>query len=341
MTKVLIIANSSKTKGGITTVLKIWERMPFWKEYHCKWVETQINASIWRKLYYISSYLICAFILPFYNIVHFHSAPGMSSLVQMPIFIWAMVWRKKIIMHLHVGNQLLDHINDRVFKFILKRSNKTVVLADIWKKELYNHFKDAHDVEVIYNPAPDIDINNSLLRENMVLFAAYLVPNKGYDVVIRAFNQARIIHPDWQLLIAGAGEIEKASALIKELSADNYMRVIGWQSPEQIAQLYQRASIYCIASEKEGFPMSSLECWANGIPLITTPVGGLIDVVKDHENCLLFDFGNVDQLVSCMSELMEDKQLRDRLSFNSQQMVKRYFSVNTVNQQIRSLYKSL
>ena len=90
--KVLFVATSRKTMGGITSVLKKYEKMEIWNKYNCAWLETQINKGIISKLYYIiRAYITMLFIVPQYNIIHFHTVPGRSIIVQMPIFLYSLL----------------------------------------------------------------------------------------------------------------------------------------------------------------------------------------------------------------------------------------------------------
>ena len=58
MPKVLVVATSRKTRGGITSVVKAHETGNQWKKYHCKWIETHRDGPSWRKiLYFIKAYL--------------------------------------------------------------------------------------------------------------------------------------------------------------------------------------------------------------------------------------------------------------------------------------------
>lgn len=342
MLKVLIIANAKKTKGGITSVLNTWEKMPFWKKYHCRWVETQINSSIWKKLYYlISSYIKSVFLIPSYNIIHFHTTPGISTIVQMPIFLLSIIFRKKIIIQLHVGNQLIDFKDSRTFRFVLKHADKTIVLANVWKNVLINNFKEAHSVHVLYNPAPCVKVTSNEKRDNLVFYGAYLADNKGYDILIKAFSKVAKVHPNWKLLIAAAGDTGKAEIIIKECKAENNIDLVQWLTPQQMEEQYARAKIYCIASYKEGFPMSALECWSHGTPLVTTPVGGLVDVIKNRENAMVFSFGSEDELEKCLLDLIDDEELWHRLSVGSTQLVREFFGQNRINVDIENIYESL
>ena len=342
MNKVLIIANAKKTKGGITTVLMNWEQMPFWSKWHCRWLETQINASILKKLYYMcTSYIKSLYLIPSYDIIHFHSTPGISNIVQMPIFLLAVIFHKKIIMHLHVGNQLKNYKNDRIFLYTLRKATRTVVLANVWKEFLQQEYPDAHDVYTIYNPAPDIHIDPSINRENIIFYASFLTKNKGYHILLDAFTEITNQYSDWKLVIAGGGEIDQAEETVRERNLKNCIIIKRWLSSEEMNDYYQRAKIYCIPSFQEGFPMASLEAWSHGTPLVTTPVGGLVDVIKDRTNCMVFQFGDKDMLASCLADLIKNQHLQESLSENGHLLVSQYFSKEKINNSIDQLYTDI
>ena len=69
MSKVLVVATSRKTRGGITSVIKAYERNPIWKEYHCYWIQTHRDGYLFRKLLYlIAAWIRHLIFLPFYDI---------------------------------------------------------------------------------------------------------------------------------------------------------------------------------------------------------------------------------------------------------------------------------
>ena len=75
MSKVLIVATSRKTRGGITSVVKAHETGKQWNKYHCKWIETHRDGPSWRKiLYFIKAYLQFFCLIHFYDLVHIHVA---------------------------------------------------------------------------------------------------------------------------------------------------------------------------------------------------------------------------------------------------------------------------
>lgn len=87
--------------------------------------------------------------------------------------------------------------------------------------------------------------------------------------------------------------------------------------------------------------MAVLDAWAYGLPVITTPVGGIPDIAKDGENLLLFQPGDCDKLAIQMKHMMKDKTLRNHLTEQSTILSQTIFNIDTINTKIELLYKSL
>jgi glycosyltransferase involved in cell wall biosynthesis len=87
--------------------------------------------------------------------------------------------------------------------------------------------------------------------------------------------------------------------------------------------------------------MAVLDAWAYGLPVITTPVGGIPDIAKDGENLLLFEPGDVNKLSECIEALIDSDILREKLSKESLHLAQTTFNIETINNQISSIYSSL
>lgn len=338
--RVLFVATSRQTMGGITSVLKRYENMEIWNKYSCAWLETQVNKGIILKLWYmIKAYITMLFIVPCYDIIHFHTVPGRSITMQMPVFLYSLLWRKKTIIHIHVGNQLLGHKEDRMFNFVLRKASKVVVLANVLKDLMKEHY--GIEAEVLYNPIEEQPLRDTEQIGKNVFFAAYLTLNKGYDILLRAFKEVVVNHPDWKLVLAGSGETDNALQLINEMGIRNNVEMYSWLTKEQMAEKYKEAGIYCIASKMEGFPMSFLEAASYGVPIVTTPVGGIVDVIEHEKNCMVFGFDNAKELAEQLNRLIEDSKLCDEVSTNLRILIKDKFSLSAVCAELDKLYNNI
>ena len=332
--KVLFVATSRQTMGGISSVLKMYERMEFWKEYKCAWLETQVNKGMALKLWYmIKAYITMLFIVPRYDIVHFHTVPGMSIKIQLPVFLYSCLWRKKTIIHIHVGDvMILDHKNDGLFKYVLAKATKVVVLADSFKGIM---------AEVLYNPIDYIENLETENKEKYIFFASIARPNKGYDTLLKAYRIIAERHPEWGLVMAGFGDSQEAKDLICKLGLTEKVTIHKWCDRATMNNLYSNAGIFCIASQKEGFPMTFLEAASYGVPIVTTPVGGLKDVIENESNCMVFDFNDHTMLAEQIIKLIENPTLRENISKELKLLIKNKFSMNIINDDIVSLYRNI
>ena len=86
--------------------------------------------------------------------------------------------------------------------------------------------------------------------------------------------------------------------------------------------------------------MAVLDAWAYGLPVITTPVGGITDIAKDGENLLLFNPGDINKLSGCLETLIDSAVMRETLSKASLHLAQTTFNIDTINNQIGALYES-
>ena len=87
--------------------------------------------------------------------------------------------------------------------------------------------------------------------------------------------------------------------------------------------------------------MSFLEAGSYGIPIVTTAVGGLVDIIENERNCMVFDYGNHKKLAEQICKLIETKSLRNEISENISLIVKEKFSVSAIGKEIQEMYKNL
>ncbi len=351
MSRVLVIATSRKTRGGITSVIKAHETGAQWKKYHCVWIQTHRDGVVWRKiLYLIIAYIKFVFLIPFYDIVHVHGTSGTSGKRKLP-FVWlAKKLRKKCIYHFHPSSEkaLLDEKNRIILKSLFDKVDVILALSPLWAKRIKETFpNERYNVQVLWNPCPLVKRRLDR-KKKYILYAGTLIKRKGYDVLLRAFGEIAYKYPDWSLVFAGnpylqegINELEDGKRIAKELKISDNVKWLGWVSGEEKEKTFNEASIYCLASEGEGFPMGVLDAWAYGLPCVMTPVGGINDIVQDGINGLLFPIGDYNTLAQKLDELMSDSQLRNCIVEQTDNLVLDRFSIDNINKNLDHIYSSL
>lgn len=340
-TRVLILATSRKTRGGITAVLKAHETGEQWKRFHCHWVQTHRDGNNVRKLAYLAfAWLDFLIRIPFYDIVHVHFSLGTTARRKVPFVKVAKALGKKVIIHLHCGSQIHE-IWNKDYSYLFSVADVSLLLSENLLHMVEEHTGKGRDYRVCYNPCPQISKEPVLQKKKQILFSGTLYAGKGYQDLIRAFAKIAIKYPDWNVVLAGNGEVEKGRAISKELGIANQVEFLGWVSGEQKDKVFRESMIFCLPSYAEGFPMAVLDAWAYGLPVITTPVGGIPDVAKDGENMLLFNPGDIDALAHQLEKMIIDENLRNRIALASLDFAENKFNQYTINKQLGELYEDL
>ena len=202
-------------------------------------------------------------------------------------------------------------------------------------------------MEVLYNPCPLVHRCEGT-KKNQILYAGTLLRRKGYDVLLKAFGKIAKSYPDWKLAFAGnpylkegINELEDGKEIAKQLGIESQIEWLGWVSGDEKERVFNESSIYCLASDGEGFPMGVLDAWAYGLPCIVTPVGGLPDIVVDGNNGLVFEVGNVDMLAEKLALMISDSHCRKYIAEESLKLAQTVFNVNAINHQLGGIYKTL
>lgn len=349
MRGVLFVATSKKTRGGITSVIRAYQSTPLWRRFRCHWVQTHRDGSYWVKiLYFLSGMFDFLMRIPFYDIVHIHTA-DYGTQKRKRIFVWlARLFKKKIVLHLHssgpeysIGGKYRG-----LYDYSFRVADRILVLSTQWRDIVLNNYDiDSRKVIVLYNPCPTIPnlqpLEQVIKSDKYILFAGTLTPRKGYEDLLRAFANIATKNPRWQVWFAGNGEIDNAKKLAKELSIFNQVKFLGWISGSDKDSVFRNASIFCLPSYSEGFPMGVLDAWAYHLPVVSTPVGGLPDVAVDGKNILLFTPGDINELSIALDSLISNPLLYKQLCNASADLADHKFNVFNITQKLECIYNSL
>ena len=140
-----------------------------------------------------------------------------------------------------------------------------------------------------------------------------LVPQKGFDVLIRAFA-GRTDRMGHDLIIAGVGpERTQLDALVAELGLERRVRLIGATDRRQTVALFKGCSMFVLPSRIEPLGIVNLEAMAARAPVLATRVGGVPEIVHDGITGILVPPDDVDRLAEALTHICADEALRRRL----------------------------
>jgi len=159
------------------------------------------------------------------------------------------------------------------------------------------------------------------------IFSARLVANKGLLSVLSALQRV----PNATLLIIGDGSLlSKAKKYAGKIGVDVRVTFAGWlPTARDVLTSMKSGSVFIMHSTSEGNPRVAIEAMALGLPVVTTRVGIMPDVIEDGRNGL-FVSGQTDDLVRAMQELVGAEERIHRMGLSAMEDVRRFNAEETL-----------
>lgn len=283
------------------------------------------------------------------DIVYLHFSERGSLLRKSILAVIAFLFRKPVVMHAHGAEFHLNYSQlpqwvQQLVSQIFRRCYGLIVLSNSWKDfYVQNLGLNPQQVFVLPNPTElPLEIPQ---RQNVnkvtLLFCGRVGQRKGTFDLIKAFANLPAEEKNCaKLMIAGDGDIEQGRNLVESLNIAEHITFLGWVNSEQRDKLLARADVFILPSYNEGLPMAILEAMSWGLPVITTPVGGIPELVIPNENGLLVTPGDIQQLSAAMQSLIINEQLRLTLGRTARKSVIPFDVKNYLNSLV-DVYRSV
>ncbi len=243
-----------------------------------------------------------------YDVVHYH-AEGPAAMLWIP-----KLFRKRCIVTIHGLDWQRDKWSGFARKYIKFGEKTAVRFADaiiVLSKNVEEYFLSEYGRKTVFIPngitKPEI-LNPNLIKDkwnlnkdNYILFLGRLVPEKGVDLLIKAFKD---IKTDKRLVIAGfSSDTDEYQKELKELSkADERIIFTGFVEGRTLAELYSNSYLYVLPSNLEGMPLSLLEAMSYRNCCLTSDIKECTEVIENKG--ITFQKGNIKDLKEKLQELI-------------------------------------
>lgn len=169
---------------------------------------------------------------------------------------------------------------------------------------------------VIPNPvSPKVLAQPAIRKRDILISVGRLVPQKNQQLLIDSFAAIARKHPTYQLVIYGEGPLrDSLQQHIRQLGMEERILLPG--RTKDIIKRLAEARIFCLSSTHEGMSNALIEAVCVGLPVVTTTVSGVAELVTDGENGLVVGQQDVKTYSAVLDRLMSDKQLQDTMGKN-------------------------
>lgn len=289
----------------------------------------------------ITYFAILLIRLPRVDVVHVFSASYLSFLIApVPAILIAKLYGKPVLLNYHSG-EAEDHLNRwrRVALPLMRLADRIIVpsgyLVDVFAKF-------GLKASAIFNT---VDFSAFRFRARRPL-RPVLLSNRNleshYNVAcaLRAFAAVQEQIESAELIVAGTGSLH--SSLVK-LAADLGLRnveFVGAIAPSEMPALYDRADIFINASDIDNMPLSIIEAFACGLPVVTTDAGGIPFIVTHCRNGILAPRGDYESLARWVIAMVENDDFAEQLASTAGADCQRY-TWSAVRSDWLNVYKEL
>ena len=156
-----------------------------------------------------------------------------------------------------------------------------------------------------------------------LIYVAEFIPRKNHQLLLQAVKELKDAIPHLKLILAGKGEnLKLRQQQAQWLGIDQQCLFLGYHT--QLEEVYPACDLLVSTSIQEGLPVNLLEGMACGLPVICAAIRGQIDLIEPQINGLLYESGNLDQLVLSVEQLYSDSQRRAIMGQQNLDKVKLY-----------------
>lgn len=347
--KILLVGADLSSNGGIASAVKV-----FYKAKNKKYRYTLLKTNYYKDkglafeliiaIKALTKYFIFLITNQF-KIVHIHSSARISFYRKTIFLLLAILFQKKAILHIHSSDFDEFFINThgikKIFiKLILSLPTKIFVLCGDWKSKILEKYTLSADV--IYNP---ISLNppepyRSKPKSISILFLGFFIQSKGItDLlnVIKHYTNSEAVN----FIIAGKGDLK--STIINTIKNNNIKNAnfLGWANEEMKNRILKEADVLFLPSFKEGMPIVILEAISHSMPIISTNIAGIPELVINGYNGFICKPGDIENFIKAIDFFINCSEVIYNTFRSNSRQIAANFSDEIIVKQIESIYSSL
>lgn len=174
----------------------------------------------------------------------------------------------------------------------------------------------------------------------VISIIARIVPIKNHILLVEAADLLKKQFGNFKVIVVGDGYLkQELNDLILKRDLTEYFEFAGFSN--ELEKYYGMSDIVALTSLNEGLPTVIIEAMAAGIPVVSTDVGGVSDLIKDNDTGLLVESGNPERLAEKLYLLCSNPDLRNRLGSSGRNYVLNKYTIKNLISNFEELYQNL
>ncbi|KAI3595322.1 hypothetical protein D8I24_7943 [Cupriavidus necator H850] len=284
------------------------------------------------------------------DIVHLHTASRGSFMRKYILSRVASLFGVPYIVHLHGAGfhdfyrttRLQSKVDD-----YFREASIVIVLGEWWKTWVDDTVGGVHAISIVRNGVPSslaLDPGQKPARttdETGLLFLGRLGKRKGLEDLLRTLAQIRAEDPTlrFSLTVGGDGDWQPFQAVVDRLGLNDCVRYMGWIDSEAKLHLLDSASVLVLPSYNEGLPVAIVEAMSRGLPVISTTVGSIPEVLENEKEGWIIRPGDLQALKCALLKAATDRAMLTAMQANAYQRYRKSLCLDMQMVELSSIYR--
>jgi len=283
--------------------------------------------------------------------------------------IWCLticrIFHVKCVIHMRGSHFRLNYEQFHPYvKWLVRWSCKTVSSAIVQAECLRKQFEGLipnDRIKVLYQAIDPLEYANPDIdsyQRGKILFLGHLTKAKGYIDLLRCMESVVADCPEAHFYCAGTIRKGERNVLFNQYSGklliyedpytareeiqsgplSEYYHELGMISGDELMEHLRSADIFVLPSYSEGFSRAMLEAMSLAKPIIYTPVGAHAEIMKNEENGLMVEPGNVGQLSENIKRLLQNQNLRRRIAEHNYRYTREKFDITIIAKELTDIF---
>jgi glycosyltransferase involved in cell wall biosynthesis len=254
----------------------------------------------------------------------FSAAYWSFLLAPVPAILAARASGSRVVLVYHSG-EADDHLSNwgRLVHPWLRLADSIVVPSEYLQRIFERHGYPTRVIRNVVDTSRFRFVERSVLRPRL-LSTRNLEPHYRVDDTIRAFAILRSSYPEATLMVAGCGSEEGRLRRLASSLGEKGIRFLGRVEPGDMPALCEGSDIFVNASEVDNQPVSLLEAFAAGLPVVTTPTGGIATMVRQDETGVIVPHRSPERMAKAIDALIRGPGRARRMAARARTEVEAY-----------------
>jgi len=291
------------------------------------------------------------------QVFHSHGAVRIGALCALA----ARITGKKNVAKIATAGRIPQLAKSKIGRLIIKlflQSDAIICMTDEIERELQEVsssrdklFRICNAVDCERFTAYPATCRQDFLRQHsvqekslLVVFCSRLVFRKGLDILLTAWPEVLKRYPSMYLVVVGSGDDQQdsiESAMREKVASEEIQHVLFLGETPEPEKYLGVADIFVFPSRQEGFPNALMEALATGLPTVASRIGGVLPMIDDGQNGLLFESDNAQDLAEKIYCLAGNDRLRRLLGEEARRVMRIKYSFEKIAGEYSALYHTI